>query len=129
MNLGRALARATRRLCYRGGSPAKTGTGKALRAARRAQALRRQRTELSAVAGLFGEPPWDIMLELFIAAGEGRTASAGELCAASQLAGSTLIRWLGILEARGVVMQANDGQLVTLSADAREALQRFFDRP
>lgn len=50
---------------------------------------------------LLGEPVWDMLLDLYIAALEGRQISVTSACAASAVPQTTALRWLSLMEDRG----------------------------
>lgn len=62
--------------------------------------LRRQRSEILG-HGLFSDPAWDIMLQLFAAKLRGRKMRFTDLM--SDAPASTLARWAAVLEERGLV--------------------------
>lgn len=61
-------------------------------------------------ADLFGEPAWDIMLDLYIAAREDRRVPTTSACIGAHVPPTTALRWLRILEARGLVEREDDGR-------------------
>ena len=75
--------------------------------ARRLYALRRRRTR-HLPQELFGEPAWDILLDLFIAAEEGRLIPVTSACIAADVPGTTALRWLTLLESRGLIERRPD---------------------
>ncbi len=75
--------------------------------ARRLYALRRRRTR-HLPEELFGEPAWDILLDLFIAAEEGRLIPVTSACIAADVPGTTALRWLTLLEARSMIERRPD---------------------
>ena len=75
--------------------------------ARRLLAVRRDR-EPALGRGLFGEPAWDILLDLFAAHEEGQSVSVTNLCAAANVPTSTALRWISALEERGKLVREND---------------------
>jgi DNA-binding MarR family transcriptional regulator len=91
---------------------------------------RRLRAEfLSATA--FGEPAWDILLELFLAALENRETSITSLCQASGIPVTTALRWIKALEAAGLVGSIDDPndrrrRMVALTQSGGEAIARYF---
>lgn len=100
--------------------------------ARKAYALRRKRAILFANPDLFGEPAWDILLDLYIAAGEGKPVSVSSACIGSAAPATTGLRWLGVLADEGLVVRENDAEdhrrvLVRLTPTGRAAMDRFFD--
>jgi hypothetical protein len=100
--------------------------------ARKAYALRRKRTAIFGNAELFGEPAWDILLDLFIAQAEGKTVSVSSACIGSAAPATTGLRWLGVLADEGLVIRENDAEdhrrvLVRLTARGLSAMERYFN--
>lgn len=100
--------------------------------ARKAYALRRKRAAIFGNPDLFGEPAWDILLDLFIAQGEGKPVSVSSACIGSAAPATTGLRWLGVLADEGLVVRENDPEdhrrvLVRLTPAGRAAMERFFD--
>lgn len=81
----------------------------ALAMAREIYAGRRRRERFLA-PDLFGEPTWDILLDLFIAAAEARRVPTTSACIGANVPPTTALRWLRILEARGLVEREDDGR-------------------
>ena len=79
---------------------------------------RRRRRELFG-SKLFGEPAWDILLDLFIAAKEGKRVSVTSACIAADVPSTTALRWIGLLEKEGLIIREND------EADARRVFIRL----
>jgi hypothetical protein len=71
--------------------------------ARQIYQARRDRYLLADWNDMFGEPAWDMLLWLFIAAYEGRRVTAKIACAAAGVPASTALRWLHTLGKRGIV--------------------------
>jgi DNA-binding MarR family transcriptional regulator len=69
--------------------------------------LRRQRNKLFG-GDLFGEPAWDILLELYAAAGNGRKLSVSGACYASGVPVTTALRWILRLEKDGWIRRTED---------------------
>lgn len=100
--------------------------------ARKAYALRRKRTAIFGNAELFGEPAWDILLDLFIAQAEGKAVSVSSACIGSAAPATTGLRWLGVLADEGLVVRENDAEdqrrvLVRLTARGVSAMERYFN--
>lgn len=57
---------------------------------------------------MFGEPSWDILLDLFIAQGKARPVSVSSACIASSTPQSTALRYVGLLEKVGLIRRAKD---------------------
>ena len=82
--------------------------------ARRAYADRRRRDKVFQ-NDLFGEPAWDILLDLFISAKQGKRVSVSSACIGAAVPNTTALRWLAVLEQRGLIVREDD------PADARRA--------
>ena len=78
----------------------------------RAERLYRERRRRDASIGgtvqLFGEPSWDILLDLFIAQGRARPVSVSSACIGSSTPQSTALRYVGLLERVGLIRRARD---------------------
>lgn len=57
---------------------------------------------------LFGEPAWDIMLDLFLAAVEDRDLRSTSVCIASAVPLTTALRWIKVLQEHGLI-ERRDG--------------------
>jgi DNA-binding MarR family transcriptional regulator len=57
---------------------------------------------------LFGEPAWDILLDLYAAAARGEDVSVSNACLAANVPASTALRWVQHLEADGLVERLPD---------------------
>ncbi|MGV3511249.1 MAG: hypothetical protein ACO1OX_04505 [Novosphingobium sp.] len=57
---------------------------------------------------LFGEPAWDILLELFIMRMQGQSARVKTACIASGVPATTALRWINLLERKGLVSSYAD---------------------
>ena len=80
-----------------------------LATARQIYAERRRRHKYLP-ADLFGEPTWDILLDLYIAARENRRVPTTSSCIGAHVPPTTALRWLRILETRGLVEREDDGR-------------------
>jgi len=65
---------------------------------------RRARDEMLG-GDLFGDPMWDLMLELYAAAGEGEKVSVSSACAASGAPASSAIRYIKAMTKRGLLVR------------------------
>jgi len=81
--------------------------------------MRRQR-DLT-IGRIFGEPAWDMLLELFIACAEGRPTPVKNLCLAAGTSTSTAMRRLDYLLASGLIRKEDDER------DARRSLVELTD--
>lgn len=100
--------------------------------ARKTYALRRKRAAIFGNADLFGEPAWDILLDLFIAHCEDKSVSVSSACIGSAAPATTGLRWLAVLADEGLILRESDPQdqrrvLVRLSPSGLAAMTRFFD--
>lgn len=93
-----------------------------LRLARKTYWLRRQRAAIFGCAEMFGEPAWDILLDLYIASAEGKQVSVSSACIGSACPPTTGLRWLAILTEQGFVVREND------SSDNRRIMVRMTDK-
>lgn len=64
---------------------------------RRAIRARRMRDDAFGMGGLFEDPAWDMLLDLFAAELERRRVSVSSLCIAAAVAPTTALRWIGKL--------------------------------
>jgi DNA-binding MarR family transcriptional regulator len=74
------------------------------------QEILRSRRQRETIFGdeLFGEPAWDILLELFSAELAQRKLSVSGACYASAVPHTTALRWVGKLEHDGWIERIND---------------------
>ncbi|MEP7222093.1 MAG: MarR family winged helix-turn-helix transcriptional regulator [Novosphingobium sp.] len=94
---------------------------------------RRLRGQLFEDAALFGEPAWDLLLDLFIAARERKQVPVTSACIGAAVPTTTALRWLTVLEAQGLVIRENDASdarrvFVRLSSDAYARMTEYFRR-
>ncbi|WP_394647800.1 winged helix DNA-binding protein [uncultured Sphingomonas sp.] len=80
--------------------------------------------------GLFEDPAWDMLLDLFAARLEGSRVSVSSLCIAAAVAPTTALRWIGKLTAIHLLDRAPDPDdrrraFVALTADAANAMHRY----
>ncbi|MEL7445947.1 MAG: MarR family transcriptional regulator [Pseudomonadota bacterium] len=101
-------------------------------AARTLYQMRRMRGSLFGNPDIFGEPAWDILLDLYIAIADGKEVSVSSACIGSAAPPTTGLRWLGILAESGLVVREHDEidqrrVLVRLTEAAVEAMDRYFE--
>lgn len=99
--------------------------------ARATYAVRRKRSAIFGDAELFGEPAWDILLDLYIASAEGKTVSVSSACIGSASPPTTGLRWLGVLAEHDLVLREHDPRdqrrvLVRLTEKGLSAMDRYF---
>ena len=90
--------------------------------AREAYATRRRRATIFGNSELFGEPAWDILLDLYIAHAEKKPVSVSSACIGSAAPPTTGLRWLGVLAEHDLVMREHDPE------DQRRVLVRLTER-
>jgi len=99
--------------------------------ARNAYRDRRRRGEIFDDAGLFGEPAWDILLDLFIAAKERKRLPVTSACIGAAVPSTTALRWLTVLEEKGLILREHDTTdarriFVRLSSEGYEKMVAYF---
>lgn len=104
--------------------------GTMLAFARETYNVRRKRARFLP-ADLFGEPTWDILLDLYVATCENRAVPTTSACIGAHVPPTTALRWLRILEARGLVEREEDGSdgrrtFVRLSAQGLTAMEDWL---
>lgn len=101
--------------------------------ARQTYADRRRRPKIFSNDDLFGEPAWDILLDLFIAAKERRRVSVTSACIGSAVPSTTALRWITILEREGLLLREADPAdarriYVKLTARGYAAMVEYFSQ-
>ena len=79
----------------------------------------------------FGEPAWDILLNLYIAHHEGKLVSVSSLCVAAAVPATTALRWISTMEAQGHLWRHRDPvhkrrMFMSLSEDTLSAMNRYL---
>ncbi len=92
----------------------------------------RRKRELIFADGLFADPAWDIMLDLYAAHYERRSVSVSSLCIASAVPATTALRWIKSMTDDGLLEREadkDDGRrvFIRLVDDAKSKLDAFFD--
>ena len=85
-------------------------------------------------AGLFGEPAWDLLLDLYIAASETRPVSVIAASIAASVSTEDAARWLTLLEEHGLIERLYAGSemsraIVCLSATAFRRMSDLLQSP
>lgn len=98
--------------------------------ARECYAIRRRRNR-HLPSDLFGEPTWDILLDLYVATRENRPVPTTSACIGADVPPTTALRWLRILEARELVEREEDDRdgrrtFVRLSARGLAAMDDWL---
>jgi hypothetical protein len=77
---------------------------------------------------LFGEPAWDILLDLFASEAEGKAVSISSACLASSVPMTTALRWVARLEREGLIGRSATGDRrrinLHLTSAGRERMHR-----
>lgn len=112
-------------------APATTMRQRRLAKAERLYARRRRRDALFGGA-LFGEPAWDLLLDLYVAALTDRQVCVQSACVGAAAPTTTAIRYLGLLEDRGLVASEPDEfdmrrRFVRLTEQAQRLITRLLD--
>lgn len=101
--------------------------------ARAIRALIRQRRNRDRFFGgdLFADPAWDMLLELYASELAQQRISVTSLCQAAAVPGTTALRWMCHLEARGMIRRQQDpldGRrfFVSLSPDCHQRMEDYF---
>lgn len=100
--------------------------------AKRLYADRRRREKGFGVhARLFGEPAWDLLLDLFVAWQEGKRISVSSASTAACVPPTTALRWIGYLVEGGIIQETadpSDGRrrLVELTPRAIEMMRTYL---
>lgn len=82
--------------------------------------------------GLFGEPAWDILLDLYVAHLDGRQVAVSSACIAACVPPTTALRYLNRLERSGLIRRRPDAKdhrrvLVAPSQRAIELIEQTLD--
>ena len=85
-------------------------------------------------ADVFGDPAWDMLLELALSEAEGRRVSVTSLCIASGIPVTTALRKIGLLEERGLIVRTADGTdrrraMLGLTRRSWEGIADYFAAP
>lgn len=81
---------------------------------------------------LFGDPAWNILLDAYANHLEGRRMFIGDICTASRAPDTTALRWIKVLEGRGLMTRKPDPLdkrriLVTLTPHALDSVESLID--
>ena len=80
---------------------------------------------------LFGDPAWDMLLDLTAARAEHTRVSVTSLCIASGVPPTTALRWIGQMTDAGLLCRVEDETdrrraFITLTDKAADAMARYF---
>lgn len=93
--------------------------------------LRRKRDEASEKKALFGEPGWDILLDLYIAQRRHREIQVSSVCLDAGVPSTTILRWIARLEKEGLIYRVADHadarrRYVRLTEDGHQMMRRIL---
>lgn len=72
---------------------------------------------------LFADPPWDVLLHLFVHQHASDATSATALASVAGVGPSTMQRWLALMEQDGLVVGSSDGETTfRISAFAKHSM-------
>jgi DNA-binding MarR family transcriptional regulator len=96
--------------------------------------LEARRRRSNVFGSLFADPAWDMLLELYAVQLEGGRAVIGDLCMVSAVPYTTALRWIGKLEAAGLIVRTADQHdkrriWVDLSPAGDERMKEYFRNP
>lgn len=103
-----------------------------LHRAKRVYTARRQRDAAAGLPGIFGEPAWDILLDVFIARKSRCEIQVSSVCIEAGIPSTTILRWLTRLELEGLIYRAADSvdarrRYVRLTPDGDLLMERMLD--
>ena len=91
----------------------------------------RRRRDEAFGAGLFSDPAWDMLLNLYAAEAGGETLSMSQLCAASRVPQTTAQRWIDCLAEARLVLRGSDTRdarrtMISLAPEAKATLAQLL---
>jgi Winged helix DNA-binding domain len=115
--------------------PKRIGTSIEVRRRRAVQTIMQVRDVRDQGLGgdLFSDPAWNILLDAYASSLDGSQVSVSDACIAARAPYTTGLRWLRILEQRGLIVRENDQTdkrrvYVSLTDHARERVQALVDQ-
>ena len=84
-------------------------------------------------ADLFFDPAWNMLLDLYVNERRGSVVSVSSLCIAARVPSTTALRWLTMLEKRGLIGRRADDydrrrSFLFLTEDGRSKVEATLDR-
>lgn len=84
-------------------------------------------------ADLFFDPAWNILLDLYVSERKGLMVSVSSVCIASKVPSTTALRWLTMIEKRGLIGRRPDDydrrrSFLFLTEDGRMKIEAALDR-
>ena len=82
--------------------------------------------------GIFADPAWDILLDLYLAHCNDRQVSVMNACNAASVPPTTALRWVTVLEDKGLITRSNDSRdsrrkLLSLTSNALAMVETALD--
>ncbi len=82
---------------------------------------------------LFHDPAWNMLLDCYASDLDGRRISVSDACVASGVPHTTALRWLRVLEERGLVERKDDindrrRAFISLTSQARKSVESLIDQ-
>lgn len=82
-------------------------------------------------ANLFADPAWDMLLDLFVQRSAKKRVAITSACIASHVPPTTALRWLALLEDRGLISREEDAKdrrrvYVSLTDQGQSAVERYL---
>ena len=92
---------------------------------------RRRRRVSEFDTAIFGEPAWDMLLDLYVREAHGASTTASQLLEIAGASLTTASRWLQFLEEKGLAIRRLHPldariEFVALTVKARDALDRYL---
>ena len=80
---------------------------------------------------IFGEPAWDMLLDLYVHSNSGHRTSVKSLCLASHVPETTALRWIGLLVDAALVFREDDESdrrrvFLSLTSSGKAAIRRYL---
>lgn len=125
-----------RQVRYLRAEHAERAAGREMTPVERAEALyelrRAREIFFGSNADLFCEPAWDMLLDIFIAQERDRQLSVSDTCMGSGAPTTTALRWISVLEGRGLIEKVRDTQdarrsFVRLTPQGYDTLRLYLD--
>lgn len=115
-----------------GAKPESVTPAKLVKYAENLYNLRRQREKFFDES-LFGEPAWDLLLDLFIQGERGKQVSISSACVGAAVPTTTALRWVTTLMTKGLLCRVTDDtdarrSILKLTREGRQTMIRFLEK-